>query len=214
MPNPLHEHFCFLQNRKDGLRTLKYLKYMYYFYYNHLIEIALSPLGNQIWSLLVNLANYQENIFQLLCHKNNTIFKKWGCKNSARRTSEKPTKHFPEVRKTFSKSILSESTDGKGIVIDTITAGSGRPVHAAVSSTADFDEVWIYACNSHTSSVNLTLEFGGTSSSERISQPIDPSSGLYLVVPGFVVQNGAVISAYASELNKISIYGFVNRIVA
>ena len=83
---------------------------------------------------------------------------------------------------TFSKNILSESTDGKGIVIDTTTAGSGRPIHTAVASTADFDEVWIYACNSHTTSVTLTLEYGGTSSTERIAQPIDPSSGLYLVV--------------------------------
>ena len=115
---------------------------------------------------------------------------------------------------TFAKRILSGSVDGKGIVISSITAGSGNTIHTAVSGTTDFDEVWIYAFNSHTSSVNLNLEFGGTSSNQRISQPVDPSSGLYLLVPGFVVQNGAVISAYSSEVGKISIYGYVNRITA
>ena len=115
---------------------------------------------------------------------------------------------------TFSKRILSGSTDGKGIVISSTTSGSGDTLHTAVSGTTDFDEVWIYAFNSHTSSITLNLEFGGTDSAQRISQPVDPASGLYLVVPGFVVQNGAVISAYASEASKIVIYGYANRIAA
>lgn len=115
---------------------------------------------------------------------------------------------------TFTKRILSGSASGKGIVVSSVTAGSGNVIHTAVSGTADFDEVWIYAFNSHSSSVNLTLEFGGTGANEGISQPIDPSSGLYLLVPGFVVQGGAVISAYSGNASKISIYGYVNRISA
>ena len=113
---------------------------------------------------------------------------------------------------TFSKRILSGSTDGKGITVSATSSGSGNTIHTAVSGTTDFDEVWVYAYNSHTSSVTLNLEFGGTSSSQRISQPVDPSSGLYLLVPGFVVQNGAVISAYASQASKVTLYGYVNRI--
>ena len=115
---------------------------------------------------------------------------------------------------TFSKRTLSGSTDGKGISISSTTAGSGNVIHAAVSGTTDFDEVWVYAFNSHTSSVTLNIEFGGTDSTQRISQPIDPASGLYLVVPGFVIQNGASISAYASVASKIAIYGYANRINA
>ena len=115
---------------------------------------------------------------------------------------------------TFSKKILSGSTDGKGIIVTSTSTGSGNTIHTAVASTADFDEVWIYAFNSHSSSVTLNLEFGGTDSSQRIVQPIDPSAGLFLVVPGFVVQNSAVISAYASAASKIAIYGYANRISA
>ena len=115
---------------------------------------------------------------------------------------------------TFSKNTLSESVDGKGIVIASTTAQSGTDVHTATSNVGDFDEVWIYAANSHTTSVTLTLEFGGTDSSQRITQPIDPAAGLFLVVPGFVIENGAVISAYTSSASKISIYGYANRIVA
>ena len=115
---------------------------------------------------------------------------------------------------TFSKRILSGSTDGKGVVISSTSSGSGNTIHTAVSGTSDFDEVWIYAFNSHTSSVTLNIEFGGSASAQRISQPVDPASGLYLVVPGFVVQNGAVISAYASEASKLIMYGYANRIAA
>lgn len=115
---------------------------------------------------------------------------------------------------TFTKRTLSGSTDGKGISISSTSSGSGNTIHAAVSGTTDFDEVWIYAFNSHSSSVTLNIEFGGTDSTQRISQPIDPSSGLYLVVHGFVVQNGASITAYASVASKVSIYGYANRITA
>jgi hypothetical protein len=48
---------------------------------------------------------------------------------------------------TFSKELLSGSTNGKAIkVAETATAGT--TIHTAVSGTASFDEVWLYAHNS------------------------------------------------------------------
>ena len=113
---------------------------------------------------------------------------------------------------TFTKQKLSGSTDGKGIKVAT-NSTPGTLVHTCVSGTTDMDEVWIYATNSDTSAVQLTLEFGGTTSPDHtIVQSIAAQSGLFLVVPGFVAQNGAVIRAFAGTSNKIVIYGFVNRI--
>ena len=109
---------------------------------------------------------------------------------------------------TFTKQKLSGSTDGKGIKITSNTGGSGTTVHTAVTGTTDFDEVWIYAYNSSASSVNVTVEFGGTT----IQQAVPAQSGLYLLVPGLPLQNGAVITAFASVVNVVAVYGFVNRI--
>ena len=114
---------------------------------------------------------------------------------------------------TFTKHKLSGSTDGKGIKVTSNLAGSGVTVHTAVSGTTDFDEVWLYAYNSDSASVNVTVEFGGTTSPDNtITQSVPAQSGLYLLIPGFPLQNAAVISAYASKQNVVSLYGFVNRI--
>ncbi len=114
---------------------------------------------------------------------------------------------------TFTKQKLSGSTDGKGIKITSNTGGSGVIVHTTVSGTTDFDEVWLYAYNSDSSSVNVTIEFGGTTSPDNtISQSVPAQSGLYLVVPGLPLQNGSVVTAYASVVNVATLYGFVNRI--
>jgi hypothetical protein len=55
---------------------------------------------------------------------------------------------------TFSKRLLSGSTDGKAIkVVQTATAGT--TIHTAVSGTSDIDEIWLYAVNSSASAVKL-----------------------------------------------------------
>ena len=114
----------------------------------------------------------------------------------------------------YSKKIFSGSTDGKGIKVET-NATPGTVVHQAVAGTTDFDELWIYAYNAHTSSIKLTLEFGGTSDPDNTTvQTVAAQSGLYLVVPGFVVQNGAVVRAFTDTVDKVVLYGFVNSIAS
>ena len=114
---------------------------------------------------------------------------------------------------TFTKQKLSGSTDGKGIKVSSNSAGSGVAVHTAVSGTTDFDEVWLYAYNSSSSSVNVTVEFGGTTSPDNtIMQSVPAQSGLYLLVPGLPLQNAGAVTAYASVVNVVTLYGFVNRI--
>ena len=115
---------------------------------------------------------------------------------------------------TFTKRALSGSTSGRGIkVVQTGTAGT--TIHTSVSGTSDFDEIWIYAFNGHTSSLVLTLEWGGaTVPDDNIVCTIPAAAGLQLVAPGLLLQNGCILKAFAGTANKIVLYGFVNRITA
>lgn len=113
---------------------------------------------------------------------------------------------------TAVKRKLSGSTDGKMIKV-VATATTGTTIHTAVSGTTagTFDEVWIYAQNNHTIPVNLTIEFGGTASPDDLIQvSITNGAGLYLIVPGLILQNSKVITAFASVANMVSISGWVN----
>lgn len=113
---------------------------------------------------------------------------------------------------TFSKIALSGSTNGKQIKVGA-TSTPGTTIHTAGSGTTNYDEVWIYAMNNHTSSVNLTIEWGGTTSPDDLVQMSIPSKqGIYLVIPGWVIQNSLVVKAFAGTTNVISIGGWVNRI--
>lgn len=112
---------------------------------------------------------------------------------------------------TFSKLPLSESTNGKGINV-AATATTGDTIHTAVSGTSSFDEVWMYAVNTSTSSVKLTVEYGGTTAADNIEITIPGESGLVLVVPGLYLNNSQVVTVFADTTNVISIHGYVNRV--
>jgi hypothetical protein len=118
---------------------------------------------------------------------------------------------------TFSKLVLSGSTDGKLIkVVPTATAGT--TIHTGSATATTFDEVWLYAQNNHSADVLLTVEFGGVASPDDLIQVTVPfESGLYLVVAGLPIKGNAtplVIKAFAATANVISIGGYVNRITA
>jgi hypothetical protein len=115
---------------------------------------------------------------------------------------------------TYTKNLLSGSTNGKGIKV-VATATAGTTVHTAVTGTTDFDEIWIYAVNSDTSSHKLTLEWGeATAPDGNIEVTIPAESGLVLVAPGLLLQNSLVVKAFAASANVIILHGYVNRIAA
>ena len=114
---------------------------------------------------------------------------------------------------TYTKVLLSGSTQGKGIkVVQTATAGT--TIHTAVSGTSSIDEVWLYAHNTSSSAVKLTLEWGeATAPDGNIEINIGAEgTGLILIAPGIPLQNGLVIKAFAATANVINIFGYVNRI--
>lgn len=117
---------------------------------------------------------------------------------------------------TFTKTALSGSTQGKAIKV-VATASTGTTIHATGTSASILDEVWLYAYNSNTAYVVLTIQFGGTATPDNdIKITIPPQSGLTLVSPGLILSGtGAAantIYAYADTTNVITISGYVNRI--
>ena len=112
---------------------------------------------------------------------------------------------------TYTKELLSGSTDGLGIKIAATTIGTANTIHTA-SATAK-DEAWIYAVNNSTSAIKLTICWGGvTDVDHTVEYTVPAEDGLKCIIPGLVITNSKVIKAFAATANQIVIYGFVNRI--
>jgi hypothetical protein len=116
---------------------------------------------------------------------------------------------------TFTKNHLSGSTDGRMIKV-TQTATAGDTIHTGPTDTAHFHEVWLYAVNSDSTDRKLTIEWGGvTSPDDLIEYTVKAENGLYLIVPGLVLQgNGTplIVKAFCASANVVSIAGYVNEI--
>lgn len=113
---------------------------------------------------------------------------------------------------TYTKMLLSGSTNGKQIKV-AATASTGTTIHTAVSGTSSLDEIWLYCVNSSTAAVKLTIEWGETTAPDgNIEVTIAPESGYALIVPGLLLQNSLVVTAFAGTTNVLLINGYVNRI--
>lgn len=113
---------------------------------------------------------------------------------------------------TYSKLKLSGSTDGKQIKV-AATATAGTTLHTAHAT--DLDEIWIWATNSSTSDLKLTIEFGGTTSpDDLIEMTIPAEAGPIPVIPGLILTNSLVVRGFAASANLVLVSGFVNRITA
>ena len=115
---------------------------------------------------------------------------------------------------TYSKQLLSGGTNGKNVKV-VATATAGTTIHTAVAGTSDLDEVWLYACNTDSTDRKLTIEYGGVTSPDDLTEvTIAAEAGWVLVCPGLLLQNGLVIKAFAAAANVVMINGYVNRITA
>ena len=113
----------------------------------------------------------------------------------------------------YQKRKLSGSSDGKGIKVGADTS-PGSLIHTALSNVAanEWDEVFIQAVNTSNSEVKLTVEWGGTSSpGDHIEVTIPAENGFTEVIPGHILQNGAVLHAFAATADVIVLHGYVNR---
>jgi hypothetical protein len=118
---------------------------------------------------------------------------------------------------TFSKTILSGSTDGRGILV-TATASAGTVIHTGSSTATTLDEIWLYAVNYDSTDRKLTVQWGGTTAgSDDIEYTVKAENGLYLISAGLLIKGNAtplVVRAWAATGTAIVIHGYVNRITA
>jgi hypothetical protein len=118
---------------------------------------------------------------------------------------------------TYSKQLLSDSSLGQPIIV-VQTTSPGTSIHSTGISSAVFDEVWLYANNTSTSPVLLTVQFGGIGSIQH-AKPIilSPQSGDVLVIAGLPLTGtgsaATSVKAFAATASVITISGYINRIV-
>lgn len=112
----------------------------------------------------------------------------------------------------YSKIQFSGSTNGRNIKVTT-TADPGNTIHTVSSTSGVLDEIWLWATNTSSSTVLLTIEFGGnTNPDDYITVNVPAQTGMYEVIPGICLSGGVVVKAFAGTANVINISGFVNRI--
>ena len=113
----------------------------------------------------------------------------------------------------LSKIPLSGSTNGRAVQVSA-TGSPGTTIHTGSTTTTTIDEVWLYAVNSGTADVKLTVEYGGTGVGDTIEVTIPAESGLVPIVPGLIIVGAAtalVVRAFAGTASVINLFGYVNR---
>lgn len=115
---------------------------------------------------------------------------------------------------TYSRILLSGSTSGKPIPV-AATATPGTTLHTAVSGSAAFDEVYLWASNVTGSAATLTIEWGGTTDPGELSVKavsIPPNSPPIPIMTGQVLNGGLVVRGFSGTASAINVTGYVNRI--
>lgn len=117
---------------------------------------------------------------------------------------------------TYNKVVLSGSTQGRPIKV-VATATTGTTIHSTGTSSSIIDEIWLYATNTTTSDVLVTVEYGGTTNpDDRIMITVPARSGLFMLTPGLILTGTGsaanVLRIFAATANVINIVGYVNRI--
>ena len=122
---------------------------------------------------------------------------------------------------TYSKEFFTGSaTDegGTGIALP-VDSGAFVTIHTTPVTTTTLDEIWMYAVNSHSADLKVTIQFGGVEEPEDyIETTVTAESGLVLLVPGLILQGmastGQIILGAAATGDEVAVYGYVNRITA
>jgi len=115
---------------------------------------------------------------------------------------------------TMSRITLSTQTDGDGIRVSTLAPidGSDTAIHTAVTGTTDKHLVTLFAYNKHTADVALSIQWGD--STDPIIQTIPMQAGLVLVVADLPICDSNTITASASVVDVVTIYGYATLIDA
>jgi len=113
---------------------------------------------------------------------------------------------------TYSRQLLSNSTNGRPISVDS-TSSPGQSIHTPqTTGTSDREEVYLYAHLLATTDKRVIIHWGGTATADEIRQDIVDGDGLHVVSPGLTLTGtAATIGAYCTATGLIAISGWVNR---
>ena len=120
---------------------------------------------------------------------------------------------------TYSKHALSPSpADGTGIGL-AVDSGTFTTIHTTTTTATTLDEIWLYACNTHSADLKVTLKYGGTTDPDDFMELTVPTeAGLVLLIPGLILagkaSTGLILLGAAATGAKVSVFGYVNRITA
>ena len=120
---------------------------------------------------------------------------------------------------TYSKEFFTGcATDegGTGIAL-AVDSGAFTTIHTTTTTAATLDEIWMYAVNSHSADLKVTIQFGGDQEPEDyIESTVATEAGLVLIVPGLILQGktstGLIIKGACATGDEVAVYGYVNRI--
>lgn len=103
------------------------------------------------------------------------------------------------------------SANGRPIAV-AATVSPGTILHTA--SLGDLDDIWIWINNRTAAAATLTIEWGGTGTSDQITQAlsIPANSAPILIIPGIELTGGLVVRAFSGTANALNASGYVNRL--
>jgi hypothetical protein len=129
------------------------------------------------------------------------------------------------VPRTRRKSLSAVNSNTGSIVVSASTSNLRNLIHQTDNGDSDYEEIWLWAHNSDEQDVDLTIEFGGLSFPANQGQPINyrddsvlkftvpKRKGLYKIFAGFLLQNSLRLTAFADAANKITLYGYINKVI-
>ena len=115
---------------------------------------------------------------------------------------------MPYPAKRTVRRSLSGSSGGTGIKV--ISTSSAIEIHSHDSrrNQSEFDELHLWATNSHTVAVTLTLQWAGSTDPDNLL-PISIASGSFLkIIDGLHIGGDLAVNAVAGVANKIVVYGY------
>ena len=114
----------------------------------------------------------------------------------------------------ITKRFLSASSGGRGVSV-TGTTATGSVIHTSVTGTTSFDEVWVWAVNTATAAKKLTVEWARSTGQvgQAVEFSVPPEDGPYLIIPGWPLNTGRSVRAFAATASVITCHGYVHRLV-
>lgn len=107
---------------------------------------------------------------------------------------------------------LSGSTNGRPIAI-AATMTPGTLIHQSLNQSGINigHQIYLSATNLDSADHVLTIQFGGTSTSDEILIKVPAGTQVQNILNGDnFINNGVIVRAFADSANKINVYGMIN----